>query len=158
MSHEEDEKERLDRELIELLNELRVALPGVQVLFGFLLTVPFTQRFDRLGDGTVNVYFVAVLASAVASILLIAPAAHHRVRFRAGAKEQMIRVATVCALLGTASLALALGAAAFVIAELVYGSSAAKITGACVAGGAGLIWFVVPLFYRRNSDVSGRGR
>jgi uncharacterized protein DUF6328 len=156
--HEERDDERLNRELIELLNELRVALPGVQVLFGFLLTVPFTQRFERLSDGTVDIYFVAVLASVTASILLIAPAAHHRLRFRMGSKEQMIRVATVSALLGTGALAVALAAAAYVVAEMVYGSGAAQVTGACVAGGAGLVWFVVPLFYRRESSVSDRGR
>jgi hypothetical protein len=74
---------------------------------------------------------------------------HHRVRFRVGAKEQMIRVATVFALLGTAALAVALGAAAYVIAELLYGSTSAKVTGACVGCGAGLLWFAVPLLYRR---------
>ncbi len=157
MSGEEDAKERLNRGFIELLNELRVALPGVQVLFGFLLTVPFTQRFDHLGGGTVDIYFAAVITSVTASILLIAPAAHHRVRFREGTKEQMIRVATISALLGTGALAVALAAAAYVVADLVYGPGAARVTGAYVAGGAGLIWFVVPPFYRRDSSASDRG-
>ena len=89
---DEGPQERLDRELMELLNEL--TLPGVQVLFAFLLTVPFSQRFEQLSDRTVDIYFAAVITSAIASVLLIAPAAHHRLRFRNRAKEQMIRVAT----------------------------------------------------------------
>jgi hypothetical protein len=145
---DEHEGERLDRELIELLQELRVALPGVQVLFAFLLTVPFSQRFEELSDGTVDVYFAAVIASAIASILLIAPAAHHRLRFRDRAKAQMIRTGNLMALLGTISLAVALGASVYVVADLVYGGGAAGWAAAGLTGGAALIWFAVPFFYR----------
>jgi branched-subunit amino acid transport protein AzlD len=146
---DEGAQERLDRELMELLNELRVTLPGVQVLFAFLLTVPFTQRFDQLSPNTVDVYFAAVVASALASILLIAPAAHHRIRFRGGTRPEMIRVANVLALAGMISLSIALGAAVYVVADLVYGGGKARLAAAGVTGGAAIMWFVIPLFYRR---------
>jgi hypothetical protein len=145
----EEQYERLDRELMELLNELRVTLPGVQVLFAFLLTVPFTQRFNQLSDRTVDVYFAAVIASALTSILLIAPAAHHRARFRGGTRPAMIRVANVMALLGMICLSVALGAAVYVVADLVYGGNA-RLAAAGVTGGAAIIWFVIPLFYPRE--------
>src|SRR6476659_11026750 len=96
----EDPAERVDRELIELLNELRVALPGVQVLFAVLLTIPFTQRFDTLGAGYRRVYFAAVITTTISSALLIAPSAHHRMRFRHGSKEQILKVANTLALAG----------------------------------------------------------
>jgi hypothetical protein len=89
----------LDRELIELLNELRVALPGVQVLFAFLLAVPFANGWERVTDLQRDVFFVAFLATAAASILLIAPSAHHRLRWREGDKEQMLRRAGLTAAL-----------------------------------------------------------
>ena len=149
---DEDHQERVDRELIELLNELRVALPGVQVLFAFLLTVPFTQRFRSLSDSTVDVYFAAVALAATATLLLVAPAAHHRVRFRDGVKDQMLRTANALALLGTIFLALALAATMYVIADVVYGSGVARLAAALLAGGAALLWFVLPLALRRRQS------
>src|SRR5688572_5006673 len=83
----EAEKERIDRELIELLNELRVALPGVTVLFGFLLTLPFTGGFDRITGADRAVYFIAVVLTVLSSAFFVAPSAHHRIRFRDRAKE-----------------------------------------------------------------------
>src|SRR5438309_6046704 len=87
---EESQKERRDRELIELLNELRVALPGVQVLFAFLLIVPFSNGFPRMTSLQRDVYFVAFLCALVSAVLLIAPSIHHRLRFRAQYKEQLL--------------------------------------------------------------------
>src|SRR4051794_24407296 len=84
------EQERLNRELIELLNELRVALPGVQVLFAFLLTVPFSQGFTRVTDFQKYAYFSALLLTTCACVFLIAPSAYHRITFRGGAKERII--------------------------------------------------------------------
>src|SRR4051812_19684401 len=89
----ESHKQRLDRELIELLNGLRIALPGVQVLFAFLLTVPFSQRFERLTSFDRGVYFVSLLSAAVSSAMFIAPSAYHRLRFRRGDKERLIQTA-----------------------------------------------------------------
>src|SRR5688572_7903121 len=90
-SSAESRKERVDRELIELLNELRVALPGVQFLFAFLLIVPFQQTREQLTDFQRDVYFVSLLAAAVATVLLIAPAAQHRILFRQKDKEKLLR-------------------------------------------------------------------
>src|SRR3954463_12147179 len=101
---EETRKERIDRELIELLNELRVALPGVQVLFAFLLAIPFQQGFERIGDGDRRVYFTAVVPTSLASAFLIAPSAHHRMRFRSKSKEQLLVAASVYAIIGLAFL------------------------------------------------------
>jgi hypothetical protein len=146
----EDHKERVDRELMELLNELRVALPGVQVLFAFLLTVPFAQRFTVLSATDRRVYFAAVVLSAAASALLIAPSAHHRLRFRGGAKERMLKVANALAVGGMVALVLAMGAAVYVIASVLYShGAAATVAGVVTAAIAGL-WFVLPLTYPRD--------
>src|SRR5213595_3851650 len=97
---EETPKERADRELIELLNELRVALPGVQVLFAFLLAVPFANGWTRVTDLQRDVFFVAFLATAAASILLIAPSSYHRLRWREGDKEHMLVTSNRLAIAG----------------------------------------------------------
>src|SRR3954470_23935070 len=87
---EETEKERLDRNLIELLNELRVALPGVQVLFAFLLAVPFNQRFAEVTDFQRDVYFATLMCTAVATALLLAPSTLHRIQFRQDDKKFIV--------------------------------------------------------------------
>src|ERR671918_1181467 len=96
----EDRGSRLDRELMELLNELRVALPGIQVLFAFLFTVPFTTRFGDLTDFQRTVFFVAFLAAAAATVLLIAPTANHRLRWRERDKEALLRRANIMMIAG----------------------------------------------------------
>jgi uncharacterized membrane protein len=147
-SPDETHKERLDRELIELLNELRVALPGIQVLFAFLLTLPFSTGFDKLNSQQRTVYFVTFLTTATASAFLMAPTAYHRLRFRQGDKEQMLRTANRFAIAGTALLALSMGAAVYLVADLMYGTAwAAACGGATVALLAGC-WFVLPLSRR----------
>jgi uncharacterized membrane protein len=145
--YDEDPKERVDRELIELLNELRVALPGVQVLFAFLLVVPFSQRFDVLSASDRRVYFAAVLGSAVASACLIAPSAHHRVRFRSGAKERMLKVANALAVAGMAALAFSMGCVVYVISSVLHSTTTAAVVTAIVAAGIVALWFVLPLTY-----------
>ncbi|MEJ7583931.1 MAG: DUF6328 family protein [Acidimicrobiales bacterium] len=151
----EDQQERHNRELIELLNELRVALPGVQVLFAFLLTVPFTQRFGRLADNTVDVYYAAVLLAALSSVLLIAPAAQHRSRFRTGSKEQLLKAGNLLAVGGTFTLALAMGATVYVISDLVYGKGPARLVGPVVTIVGAFVWFVMPLLYRDEVPQEG---
>jgi Kef-type K+ transport system membrane component KefB len=150
----ESDKERVNRELIELLNELRVALPGVQVLFAFLLTLPFTAGFDRLSDANRNSYFTAVVLTALSSTFLIAPSAHHRLRFRSRAKEQLLKAASIYAIVGLAFLALAMAATLFLITDVVYHSALAAAT----AGGIGaftiVFWFAVPRLYRANGSDS----
>jgi uncharacterized protein DUF6328 len=141
----ETDQERRNRELIELLNELRVALPGVQVLFAFLLTIPFTNKFDALTRLDTAVYFAALLLCAVASGLLIAPSAHHRLRFRTGTKEQLVVWSNRMAIAGLVALALAVVASVSVIADLLYGEALRiPLTIVLLVLVAGL-WFAAPL-------------
>jgi len=146
----ESADERANRELMELLNELRVALPGVQVLFAFLLTIPFSQRFTELDANDKRVYFWAVLATAGATLCLIAPTAHHRLRFRSGVKEQLLRVANAFALVGLVLLAFAVSAATYVVTDLVYPGTLPRVVAGVLAGAFVVVWFLVPLFYRRE--------
>ncbi len=147
---DEDPKERVDRELIELLNELRVALPGVQVLFAFLLVVPFSQRFGVLDATDRRVYFAAVIGSAIASACLIAPSAHHRLRFRSGSKERMLKVANSLSVAGMVALAFSMGCVVYVISSVLYSNAAAAAIAAAVTAGIALLWFVLPLSYPRD--------
>src|ERR1700742_3866848 len=105
---DEDDAERLDRELIELLNELRVVMPGVQVLFGFLLTVPFQQRFATIDDFQRIVYFATLLLVAASSAFLMGPSAFHRLTFREGQKPYLGRLGTRPTIVGMAPPALAM--------------------------------------------------
>jgi hypothetical protein len=146
----ESEKERLDRELIELLNELRVSLPGVQVLFAFLLTVPFSSRFAELTSGQRSWFFATFLATAGASALLMAPTSYHRIQFRADDKERMIRTANKFAIAGTALLSLAIGGAVFVVADMMYTAAVAGLTSGAVATVLVWLWFGLPLWRRAN--------
>jgi hypothetical protein len=139
----------LDRELIELLNELRVALPGVQVLFAFLLAVPFANGWTRVTDLQRDVFFVAFLATAASSILLIAPSAHHRLLWREGDKEHMLRTANALAIGGTVFLAIGMTAAVFLIADILFRAWWAALTAALVAGGFSWFWYGLPLLRRR---------
>jgi amino acid transporter len=148
-SHEperdESAKQKRDRELIELLNELRVALPGVQVLFAFLLTVPFSQRFGQLTDPQKSVYFATFVATALATALLMTPTSYHRLRFRRGDKERLIRIANVAAITGLAFLLLAVTGAVFLVADLVFSTGAAWVFAVVISLGYGVLWFVLPL-------------
>ena len=146
----ESEKERLDRELIELLNELRVALPGVQVLFAFLLTVPFTQRFVELRPDDRRSYFIAVVLTAVSTAFLIAPAAQHRMRFRQQAKPSLLKVANACTIAGLAFLVGAVSVAIHLITKLLYGSGDAALVAGLLTGLTVFLWFVLPLLMPRD--------
>ncbi|HEX2031198.1 MAG TPA: DUF6328 family protein [Actinomycetota bacterium] len=155
---EESEKERIDRELGELLQELRVALPGVQVLFAFLLTVPFTQRFPTLTDLQRDVFFGTFLATAVSSIMLIAPTAYHRIRWRRYDKERMLLTANRMSVVGLVFLALAIAGAVFVISDMLFGVPAAGIIGGLAAGLLAWMWFGLPVYRGRWApDEGGRG-
>lgn len=155
--HEEGD-ERAHRELIELLNELRVALPGIQVLFAFLLTIPFSQRFSVLDDGDRRVYFAALLATAAATLCLIAPTAHHRLRFRAAVKEHLLRVANVLTIVGLLLLAFAVSATTYVITDVIYPGAAPRTVAAALAGAFVLVWFVMPLLFRPARTPSSDGQ
>jgi hypothetical protein len=144
VSHD-DQPDRLDRELIELLNELRVALPGVQMLFGFLLAVPFTSRFGDLGTVDRAAYFLAFGAVAASSVLLIAPSAHHRVNWRQHDKESLLRTANREALAGLSFLAVAVAAAVFLVADRVYGRTAAAAAAVVCVAAICALWWAVPM-------------
>jgi hypothetical protein len=141
----ESPKERVDRELIELLNELRVALSGTTVLFAFLLTLPFSQVFADLSALQESVYFGTFLAAALTTALLMAPTSYHRLRFRDSDKEQMLRSANKLAISGIALLTVSMGGAVFLVADLLYGSLVAAIVAAGVAAFVAFWWFVLPL-------------
>jgi hypothetical protein len=147
----ENEKERLDRELIELLNELRVALPGVQVLFAFLLIVPFSQRFPQMTALQRDVYFAGVVCTTIATILLIAPTALHRIEWRARDKEWMLKASNVLAIVGTFFLALSMTAVLFLITDVLFKASAAAVAAGIAAGLFALLWFALPLWRRVRS-------
>jgi Family of unknown function (DUF6328) len=145
---DEDKADQLDRELIELLNELRVALPGVQVLFGFLLTVPFSQGWSKVTDTERLVFFLTFLATAIATALLIAPSAQHRILWRAGDKEALLRRANILAIGGTLFLALAITGAVWVVTDVIYNQAPTTLVTAVIAGLFAWIWFAAPLIRR----------
>lgn len=143
---------RLDRELSELLQELRIVLPGVQVIFAFLLTVPFAARFPDLGGVGRALYVVALTGAAVSSVLLIAPTTLHRVRWRERDKEWMMRLSNRLALAGTATLAVTLATALHLVTSFMYGWRLAVGLSTAVFVGLILLWYVVPA-WRRIDDA-----
>jgi hypothetical protein len=144
----ESHKERVDREMLELLNELRVAIPGVQVLFAFLLTVPFAQRFGEASEFQRDLYYVTLIAAAIASGLLIAPAAQHRVLFRQRNKEQLLRRSNRYAFAGVVMLAVAITAAIVLVADFMFGRGQAYVTGAVILALLSWWWVASPLMHR----------
>ena len=154
MADGESKGERLDRELMELLQELRVMLPGVQVLLAFLLTAPFQQRFAQLPGSLRNAFFASIVCATVATVLLIAPSAHHRLRWRAGEKERLLRIGNQMALWGTVFLAAAIVLALYVITDVLFSTNLAILTAvAAVVVFAGL-WYVLPMVGRPSGDES----
>jgi cation transport ATPase len=145
MTEKKRSPEDLNRELIELLNELRVALPGVQVLFAFLLAVPFANGWTRVTELQRDVFFVAFLATAAASILLIAPSSYHRLRWREGDKEHMLETSNRLAIAGTAFLAIGMTAVVFLITDILFEASWAALTTALIGGTFAWFWYGLPL-------------
>ena len=152
MAQNESEKDRRDRELIELLNELRVALPGVQVLFAFLLAVPFTQRFAQVTELQKSVYFASVVLTAIATALLIAPTAYHRLRWRQRDKERMLVTSNRLSIAGTIFLALAMIAVVFLITDVLYGGWLVVVVTGVIASIFAWFWYGLPLL-RRAEDA-----
>jgi hypothetical protein len=118
----EDVKARLEREHNELLQELRSLIPGAQVLFGFLLAVSFTSQFGQLGDGQRYVYYGTLMATAIALVLFLAPASYHRLRFREGDKDYMLRKGNREAIAGTVASSLALTGVLYLVTVFVFGT------------------------------------
>ena len=141
----ESREARVNRELIELLNELRVALPGVQVLFAFLLAVPFSQRFGQVTDLQKDTYMVALLSTLSGSVLLMAPAAHHRIRFRDPDKESLLKLANAFAIVGTGFLAVAMTAVVFLVTDLLFKDLLTAVVTGLTAGLFAVVWFALPL-------------
>ena len=143
----DDEKDQ-GEELIELLNELRVALPGVQVLFAFLLAVPFTQRFTEVTDVQKGAFFVSLLATMAGTVLLIAPSSYHRLRWREGSDEELLRVANRLAIAGTIAVAIAMIAAVFLITDFLFKNLLTSIVTAGTAVMFAWFWYALPLSRR----------
>jgi hypothetical protein len=139
----EDEQEQRNRQLIELLNELRVAMPGVQVLFGFLLTVPFQQRFSQTTSAQRTIYTIALVAAAVASAFLIGPGALHRVTFRARQKAFVIRWGSWEFIVGLAALAVAMCCSVLLVLDFLYHGATPVVIVAALAILYLSLWFVL---------------
>src|SRR5262245_64524996 len=147
---EESEEERADRNLSELLQELRVALPGVQVLFAFLLTVPFTQRFDTLTDFQEKLYFGILISVALATVMLVAPTAGHRILFRRQQKEFIVTLANNLALMGLLLVAISMRGVVLLISDYLFGRTAAVVSTTAIAFAFLGFWFVGPLLRRQQ--------
>ena len=141
----ESDEQRHNRELIELLNELRVALPGVQVLFAFLLAVPFANGFPKLGRLDRDVFFAAFVAAALSTVLLIAPSSYHRLRWRRRDKERMLVVSNTLTIAGLFCLAVAITCTVFVITDFLFHRSWAAAFTAIIAAAFLVLWYGLPL-------------
>jgi hypothetical protein len=141
-------KEELNRELIELLNELRVALPGVQVLFAFLLAVPFANGWKNVTVLQRDVYFFSFLCTAAATALLIAPSAYHRLRWRSHDKEPLLETANRLTIAGLGFLALAITGSVFLITDILFDLWEAVLVTVLVGGGFAWFWYGLPLSRR----------
>ncbi|MGD9736585.1 MAG: DUF6328 family protein [Solirubrobacterales bacterium] len=142
---EETEEERLDRNLGELLQELRVALPGVQVLFAFLLAVPFQTEFSKISEFEKKVYFATLILTAISAALLIAPTAYHRLTFRYQQKHRLVFVANRCAIAGLGFLALAMCCAVLLITDVLFGTTTTIVTVAVIFAMFVVLWVALPL-------------
>lgn len=149
----EDPKERVDRELIELLNEIRVVLPGAQVLFAFLLTLPFTQRFDSLTALDRDAYFAAFICTAIGTSMFMAPSANHRLRFREHDKERMLFWFNQLVIAGSVFLAAAIALSVYVVTGMLFKATWAAVAGGLIAAWLVIIWYVLPLVQRRSREI-----
>jgi hypothetical protein len=152
----ESENQRLNRNLDQLLQELRVVLPGVQVLFAFLLAVPFSSRFGDVDDFERDIYFVALLLSAVAVALLMAPSIQHRILFRQEQKRYLVRVGSMLTIAGMTALALAIVLSLVLVAHFLFGPGAAWAAGGLSVGAFALLWYALPIHRRVRHPRSDR--
>jgi hypothetical protein len=153
---DETPEERLDRNTNELVGEMRVAAIGIQVLFAFLLVVPFNAGWKNVSSFQRDVYFVALLCIAVAAVLLIAPTIHHRLLFRLGQKAYLVDVGSRYVIVAMCFLAVGLLAILVLISDFLFGAAAAVIVGLATALLVGTLWFATPLARRRKIESSGR--
>jgi uncharacterized protein DUF6328 len=149
---QESETQRLDRNLNELLQELRVALPGVQVLFAFLLTIPFNQRFALLTDTQERIYLATLLSTMVAAVLLIAPTAYHRLTFRKQQKAHLVRIANRAAIVGLGFLALAMTGVVLLVTDFLFSTAVMVVCTTFAALMFATFWYGLPLLRRAGLD------
>lgn len=142
----------MDRNLGELLQELRVALPGVQVLFAFLLAVPFQQNFSEITPFQERVYFATLLCTAISAALLISPTAYHRLNFRRQEKEELVLVSNRLAIAGMVFLALAMTGAIMLITDVLFGTAATIAFSAAAVILFTVFWGALPLRRRLSSE------
>jgi hypothetical protein len=148
---DESRRERVNRELIELLNELRVALPGVQVLFAFLLAVPFSNGYTRITGFQKDVFFGTLIATSVSTACFIVPTAYHRLNFRTREKEQILKTSNKFAIAGIMFLALSMIGVIVLITDVIYSDAAAVASGLLALVLFGGLWLALPLL-RRAGD------
>jgi uncharacterized protein DUF6328 len=141
----ESQEQRHNRELIELLNELRVALPGVQVLFAFLLAVPFANGFPKLSATGRDVFFAAFIATALSTVFMIAPSSYHRLRWRQHDKERMLIFSNALMIAGLLSLAVSITCVVFVITDFLFHRAWASVFTALIGASFLLLWYGLPL-------------
>ena len=151
----DEEELRRDRQMIELLNELRVALPGVQILFAFLLTVPFSQRFPMLTPLQRDVFYVTLLATTLSTACLIAPSASHRIRFHQRDRSWLIESANTLLIVGLGFLAVAIGAAFLLISDLMFDGARVWVYTAVMWTVIVGLWFGRPLLRSARGESSG---
>lgn len=152
---DETSLERLDRNLDELMSELRVVVTGVQVLFAFLLVVPFDNRFAGIGPFERTVYFVTLLLAALSAMFMLAPSVSHRFLFRHADKAQIVFTANRQAIAGMVCLALAMCGSVLLVSTNLFGAAVGAATAAGVAMPFSLFWFFLPL-RRRAALAAGR--
>lgn len=150
----ETRHQRLNREFDQLLQGLRVAQPGVQVLFAFLLTAPLANGFGRLDHDARLLYLLAVTTAAVSAVCLIAPSVHHRVRFREGTKAAMITAANVLAQIAFVALAVSMASALYVVGDVAFPETPARWIGPGIGALAALVWFALPRTFESRPDRS----
>jgi hypothetical protein len=149
------EERKRDRQMVELLNELRVALPGVQILFAFLLTVPFSVRFDKLTMFQRDVYYVTLMATALSAACLIAPSAAHRLRFHRGERTWIVESANNLMIVGLVFLSIALCGSVLLITDIMFDGARVWIYSGALALVIVSLWFLRPLARHARGKSSG---
>ena len=146
-----NEEEKRDRQMLELLNELRVALPGVQILFAFLLTAPFAQGFQRITDTQKTLFYGTLLATAASTVCLIAPSATHRLRFHKNDRRFIIESANTFLIVGLAFMGIAIVLAVAMVTDFLYDHWIVWVAPSAVAVALAVFWFIRPLLRRESS-------
>ncbi|MDT7546349.1 MAG: hypothetical protein QOE99_2459 [Actinomycetota bacterium] len=154
LGRDETEAERADRNFNDILQELRVTQTGVQVLFSLLLTVPFSQRFDKVTSFQRDLYFVALLLAAATASTLVAPVSIHRLLFRTGEKPWVVTVSSRCAVAGTILLLLTFTSVLLLVTDVLFALPAAASVAGCFLVLSALLWFLPPLLRRRGAKTS----